>query len=203
MTESLQTAERTRDALRGKLDAARTDLARIDEQRRAIAFEAHSQGGDAKVRLQKMGRDRLAILDSIETLEVALLEASRQVDAGEREVALAEQIAKAERALEIGAGLMERAKKLDEALALVVEESNAFQSDLRELNHRLGCTHPNEFQLAALGTRAFKAAVMFSPLQVEHLAPNERHSFTELAADWSLIIDRWASPWLAKKDEAA
>lgn len=203
MTESLQTAEQTRDDLRRKLDDTRKVLAALDDARRAIAFEAHSKGGDAKASLDKMGKQRIGLLDSIETLECALLEASRKIEAASAEVAMAEHVKKAERALEIAAGLIERAKKIDAALAAIVSESNALESDFRELNHSLGCTSPNEHQFASLGVRALKAAMMFSPLKIEHLAPNERHTFSELAHGWSATIERWSSPWLVKKSEAA
>jgi hypothetical protein len=66
---SLEQAEATRDALRGKLDDARLSLAALDEARKEYGFEAHTIGGEAAKRLAKMNKDRLAILGDIETLE--------------------------------------------------------------------------------------------------------------------------------------
>jgi hypothetical protein len=70
----------------------------------------------------------------------------------------------------IAGGLVERGRKLDEALAIVAAEAMAFQCDLSELNHALGCTHPNVFQFQSNGERAVKSALMFSPFRLNDTA---------------------------------
>jgi hypothetical protein len=89
---------------------------------------------------------------------------------------------------------MARARKIDETLALLAAEGNAFKADLRILNHQLGCSHPNEHQLQSLRERAVKSALMFSPFKIEHIAPGERRTFSELTEGWIMMIDRWAEP---------
>jgi hypothetical protein len=178
MTETtLEQAHATQDDLRGKLDAARAALQAIDVRRSEIAFEAHATGGEAKKELDRLNKTRLAQLAEIETLEVAVLEASRRIAAAEQAASDAEMSERAERAVEISARLVEHAAKIDEALATAVDRSKAFEADLRVLNHQLGCSHPNEHQFASLGVRAFKAAVMMSPLQIEHLARSSAIAF--------------------------
>jgi len=108
--------------------------------------------------------------------------------------------AKAERALEIGASFVERVHKIDEALAMVAAEATAFKTDLDELN-RLGCTHPHAHQLFSHGLRALLAALMSTPLQIEHLAPGERQTFAQITTNYALTIDRWAAPYVAKAAE--
>jgi hypothetical protein len=178
MTETtLEQAHAIQDDLRGKLDAARAALQAIDVRRSEIAFEAHATGGEAKKELDRLNKTRLAQLAEIETLEVAVLEASRRIAAAEQAASDAEMSERAERAVEISARLVEHAAKIDEALATAVDRSKAFEADLRVLNHQLGCSHPNEHQFASLGVRAFKAAVMMSPLQIEHLARSSAIAF--------------------------
>jgi hypothetical protein len=189
--------------MRDKLERAQAELPAIDAERAKHAFAAATGSEPAKRALDKLNRRKVEIIVEIETLEAALVEANRRGEAAQRDAQLAEQSVNAERALQIGAGLLDRARKLDEALAVVVAESKAIEADIRELNHRLGCKNPHEYQFASLGTRAFKAALMFSPLKLEHLAPNQRRTFTELAVGWSETIATWASRYLPKKDEAA
>ena len=204
MPTAIETAKAVRAELQAKLDQTRAELADIDKQRAEHAYGAHTGNDVAKKTLEKLNRKRFDTLADIEGLETAIQVAGERVKAAERDAKLAELEAHAERAMQIGAGLVERGRKLDQALAIIAEESRAFEADLRELNNRLGCSHPSENQLAALGTRAFKAALMFTPLQLEHLAPHERgHKFTGLASTWSETIARWASPYLPKKEEAA
>jgi hypothetical protein len=38
---------------------------------------------------------------------------------------------------------------------------------------------------------------MLTDLQVDHLAPSERHTFGELVATWATGIERWAASRLA------
>ena len=199
----VEAAEMVRDGLRAKLDAAKEALIDMDDRRQALAFEVHAHGGDAKRELDKLNKSRAAHVAEIETIEAAILESSRRVEDARRDEELAALGVKAERALEITAGLTERAKRLDDALALIAEESNCSQADLRELNHRLGCTHPNENPLESLGARALKAALMFSPFRWEHLPPHERRTFSELTSSWGLQIERWADARLPAKSEAA
>jgi hypothetical protein len=190
---SLQAALSVRDLLRAKLDAAKEALDELDVKRKEVAFDACVDGGGAAKILDKLNKDRLAQLITIETLQTAILEASRRVDDAERAEALAADGVKAEQALDIAADLVLHARAIDEALATVVEEGNAFRAALRILNHQLGCSHPTEHQLQVNGERAIKSAMMFSAFRLEHLAPHERHTFAELCEGWVATIARWAA----------
>jgi hypothetical protein len=178
-SSGLENAEAVRAGLEQKLEAARDALNDIDARRAALAFEAHSNGGAAKTELAKLNKSRVAQELDIENLQSAIIEASRRVTNAEREAELTVNAERAGRALEIGARLLERAKKIDAALAIVVASAAEFKADLRELNFRVGCSHPHEHQFQSLGERALKAAMMNSPFRLEHLAPHERHTFGE------------------------
>jgi hypothetical protein len=113
----------------------------LDEARVSLAYDAHTAGGDAEQSLAQMNKERLARLDDIQMLEVALNEATRRIEAAEREVALQDAATKAQQAMDIAARIGERGKKLDELLVSVVEEAHGWKADLDEL-HLLGPTHP-------------------------------------------------------------
>jgi hypothetical protein len=168
-----------------------------------LSFEAHSSGGAAKKELDGLNKHRGVALAEIESLEIAVIEASRRIADAERDKELAAESAKAERALEIASGLPARAQRLDEALATLAEEGNRFRDDLRQLNNQLGCTHPNEAQFQSLGERAVKAGLMFSPFKIEHMAPHEWYTFEGLCEGWISQITNWAGQRLPLKNEVA
>ena len=200
---ALEKAHATRDVIRAKLDTARSDLTTLDDRRKALSFAAHSEGGVAKKELDGLNKHRAIAVAEIESLEIAVVEASRRVDDAHRDADLQVEAEKAERALAIRESLARRAAKLDKALAALAEEGNAFHAELRELNHTVGCRSPNEFQFQSLGERAVKSALMFSPFKIEHIAPGERRTFVEVLAAWGVMIERWAHDRLPAKSEAA
>ncbi|MGB7099982.1 MAG: hypothetical protein WBD95_14620, partial [Xanthobacteraceae bacterium] len=138
MPTAIETAKAVRAELQAKLDQTRAELADIDKQRAEHAYGAHTGNDVAKKTLEKLNRKRFDTLADIEGLETAIQVAGERVKAAERDAKLAELAAHAERAMQIGAGLVERGRKLDQALAIIAEESRAFEADLRELNNRLG-----------------------------------------------------------------
>jgi hypothetical protein len=107
---------------------------------------------------------------------------------------------KAERALAVRDWLLPKVKTIDEALTLAAATALEVEKKLRELNHDIGCPYFNEHQFKSLGTRAAKSPLMFSPLQVEHLAPGERRTFAETMASWVLTISNWAEKRLVKPE---
>src|SRR5262245_58341058 len=168
---NLEEAEAVRDGLRGKLDEARAALVELDAERQSLAFDAHTCGGEAEKKLAALNKRRLVLLGDIETLEHAHIEASRRVADGERLAELAEDAAKAGRAMEIAAKLLNLAQRVDAALAEVVKHSKAIDGLIGELNWQCKCPAPNHAQLESLGTRALKSAFMSSRFKIEHLAP--------------------------------
>ena len=165
---ALEKAHATRDSIRAKLDGAQIDLATLDGRRKQLAYDAHASGGAALKELQGLDKHRAIATAEIESLEVAVVEASRRIDDAQRDADLEVEAGKAEQALIVREKLARRAASLDKALAVLAEEANGFQADLRELNHKLGCSHPNEHQFQALGERCVKAGLMFGPFRFEH-----------------------------------
>jgi hypothetical protein len=88
-----------RDGLRAKLDSAKSALGELDADRLALAFDAHTSGAEAKAKLTSLNKKRLMLISDIETLEVAVLEASRRVDDAARAEELAVDAEKASQVL--------------------------------------------------------------------------------------------------------
>jgi len=198
---NLENTEQARDSLRAKLDDKRLELAALDEARKEIAFEAHTIGGEAEKKLAKLNKDRVVIIGDLETLEQALLEASRRVEDALHSIAVADEAEKGRKALALAASIKERAAVMDNLLSRVASESMALKSDIRELNFQLGCSHPHEHQLQAYGERAVKAHMMAAAFKIEHLAPKDRYTFAQLAEGWAATIERWAESRLPQLAE--
>lgn len=87
-----------------------------------------------------------------------------------------------------------QAAALDAAMRAVFDGFAALRETMFELN-RLGAT-PQINLIDVACKRALLAASMGSRLQLEHLAPAERHSVAELADRWAEGIASFAEPRL-------
>jgi len=199
---TIEQAEATRTALREKLDSARAALTELDERRNEIAFEAHANGGEAKKELDKLNKARGIHVAEIESLEIAHVEASRRVEAAQRDDALRDDSIKAARGMEIAAGLIERGQKIDEALRVLAEELQGYKTDLDELNFKCGIASPNVRQFQSAGIRVLRTVIAFTPLRdaVEFIAPGERRNMTETSNGHADAIARIAEPRLLKSE---
>ena len=205
---AVEKAAVVRAALRTKLDAARTTLAGLDDERKAIAFAAHTGDAAAEKTLTALNKKRQAAADDVAMIEVAHHEAAKRLADIELEIANAEELAilleQTTRATEIASGITGRAARIDTALASVVAEVSAWRDEIVELNG-LGVTYPNASHLASYGTRALAAAIQFSILKdaVEFQAPHERRKFAEIADVHRMNILRWVDGRLPREEAAA
>jgi hypothetical protein len=205
MTTTLEHAEATREGLRTKLDEARASLADIDERRRNLAYKAHVEGGEAKRELDKLNASYTAQLATLESLEAAILEASRRVADAERDVALEETSRQAEEAMTIASELLALGQKIDDALAALAEAANEYEAHIKTLNFQLNITHPSGMQLQSAFTRVLRAKIAFinsMKSAVEFPAPSERRTASEVASGHAEAIARVAGPRIVVKEAA-
>ena len=188
----LERARTTEADLRTKLDAARASIAEIDVQRADQAYAAHTGDDAAKKTIEKLNRKRADAQIEIESLEKAIEEAGRRVNAAEREAAEAAERERARAVLERVGEFRRSAKAVDAALAAAVAEYAKLRESLDAI-HQLGCSSPTTAQLRSLGQRAAMTALMGSDPQIEHLAPRERRTLGELADEWGGCIEDWAA----------
>jgi chromosome segregation ATPase len=188
--------------LEAKLAEAIQRLGDLQTKRRELSFDANT--GDAKARkaLDAANASTSTIGLEIENIRSAIEEASRRLREAESVEAMANQRNVATQAQALGAGLLERARKIDEALATVASEANGFTADIAAIN-RLGLSNPRAEQFTSLGERALATALKDSPLRFRALGHGERRNFSETAAGWAQSINQWASALLNKSEEAA
>jgi hypothetical protein len=189
--------------LEDKLAAASATEIELATDARRISYSALSDGDEgARKALAKIDGDEVKLRQTQKHLRDALAEAKRRLAESERAEERERLAENAEKANAIGERLVERARKIDEAFAVISEESNAFMSDITALAP-LGLSNPRVEQYRVLGAIAANTALMFTPLKIQHMAPRERRSFSELAAGWRAQIAHWAAQFTDKSQEAA
>jgi DNA anti-recombination protein RmuC len=195
-------------------EAARATLAQLNEKlaefdRRAIELENEATGislaamtGDAasRKRLDALNRERSAHELESRNIKSAIRAQEALVAAAEREEAMAAARQNAARAAEVADRIAARGKRIDEAFEAARAELEGLKSDVDEL-HKLGVTHPRGEQLKVFGGLALASALMGLPIKAErdHLAPRERHSFSELCTGWARGVTNWAAPFLDRE----
>ena len=160
----------------------------MNVERRRLAFDANTGDGKARKDLDKLNAKRATADLEIENVRSAIDEAKRRLAAAERDEQTAKAREDASAALVIGDRLVERAAKIDAALATAREEMQAYKRDVDAL-HITGCAAPTAQQFLTFGGLAVTAFTMQLPVKVdrEFLAPRERRTFTDLTS-W---LARW------------
>jgi hypothetical protein len=192
--DTLTLAEATHRDLSHKLDAARSALASIAEQRSELAFDAHVKGGSKKAALDWLNQDRLLRQAEVEDLETAIRQAERLIEDARRAEEDAADAVKATRALQIADEVAALGLQFDAALAMLSEASNSYTKLLEELNYKLGVSHPSHAQMKSAMDRALRAVLIFTPMRecIEFIAPGERKGMNEIALKHAEAIRRAA-----------
>ena len=172
----------------------------LQTERRRLSFDANTGDGAAEKRLKALNTEAAHINLDIENIRSAIDEAKRRLAAAERDEAMAAARENAEAALVISNRLVERAAKIDAALATAREEMLAYKRDVDAL-HLTGCAAPTGQQFLTFGGLAVTAFTMQLPVKVDRdfLAPRERRTFTDLTSSWRAGVARWAGAFLDKE----
>jgi hypothetical protein len=83
------------------------------------------------------------------------------------------------------------AERIDALWRQSIEEFDHMQAKLQEIV-QLGVGRPTQQQVRVACQRALLAAFIGSPLQIEIIPPNARHTVTELANSWANAARTWA-----------
>ena len=174
----------------------------IREIREQIAFDALSGDQAAALRVDEINGESFLLAEQLATVEAAIREARRRLTAARQAADAAVGRVQAEKAL-VHIGRFEGlAAEMDNICRRLVETGEAMKVELRAV-HALGCSHPSERLYIVNAVRAIKAGLMGSVLQLEHIAPLERHTVASLAAGWGAAVRRWAAERGAVEAEAA
>ena len=140
----------------------------LQTERRRLSFAANMGDGAAEKRLKALNTEAAHINLDIENVRSAIDEAKRRLAAAERDEAMAAARDSAEAALVIGDRLLERAAKIDAALATAREEMLAYKRDVDAL-HLTGCAAPTAQQFLTFGGLAVATFTMHLPVKVDRI----------------------------------
>ena len=186
------------EAKRGDAVRRGTDLA---DERSAIAFQAHTTNDEkAAKRLQEI-HSAIAVHGSeLASLDAALRAAGEKVDTAKAAVAVEQQKLDALKLRSASRAFAAHMKKLDKALDDLV--NTLYDAEpLRQQLNALGAA-PSYEQFVVLGERPVLMALADTVFEGRdlgrHLAPNERMTFSQLAAG-TARRGHSAHPWRANK----
>jgi hypothetical protein len=197
---SVDEEKQTLARLEAKLAEVSGHAIELQTERRRLAFDANVGDQKARKALDAANAASATADLEIENVKSAIQEGQRRLAAAEREAEMKRLGANAEAAIAIAEEMPKRGKRIDEAFALIAEESKALGDDITKLN-QLGCGSPRAEQLGVLGQLAVNSSLMFTPLRLRHLAPNERRDFVGFLGQWRDGVKRWASAFV--KEDAA
>jgi hypothetical protein len=197
---NVEQAQQILSTLEAKLVAVTAQATGLQTLRRKLSFDANT--GDAKARkaLDDANAAFATAALEIENTSAAVEEAKRRLSEAGRAEEMERQRENGAAAVVIADRIAERGRKLDATFAIAREELEGFKADLDAL-HLLGLANPRAEQFRVLGGLALTTALMGLPIKAErdHLAPRERHSFTEICTGWREQIVRWADGLVGKE----
>jgi hypothetical protein len=202
---SIDEARQTLADLEGTLAESDRRAVELETEATRISLPAMTGDSAARKRLDALNRERQAQELEGRNIKSAIRAQQSIVAEAERDEVRAAQRENGAAAVVIADRIAERGRKIDTMFASARMELEGFKADLDAL-HVLGLANPRGEQFRVLGGLALSTALMGLPLKVErdHLAPRERHSFSEITAGWRESIVRWAEGLVGKgADEAA
>jgi hypothetical protein len=214
MTNTVTDFETILRILLVKQDALLLRGAKLDEdERRRLAFEAHTTGGDALEQLDRINREAATFASEFAGIKAAIGEAEIRLAAARRDEAAAADRAQAIELRSVVQEFAEHGKALHEALEAVVDRSAALvETQAKMLS--LGCARPARDQISANVSRAVGAALMRTPwhrdLGGRFLAPGERRTLEALmlggpnaGTGWLAVIEADIRRRLGEMENAA
>jgi hypothetical protein len=178
--------------LEENLSTANTRQAEITRERNSIALAAHMGSASDRVRLDELNREGAILAGEIEGLEAAIAQAKAKI--AEAEAAAISEIERGKRREVVGLAdeIRGHGERIDALWRQSIAEYQQVETKLAEIV-QLGVGRPSTRQVQVACQRALIAAFIGTPLQFQLLAPNARHSISDLANSWASAAEAWAA----------
>jgi hypothetical protein len=177
--------------LEEKLSAAKTHQAEITRERNCIALAAHMGSENDRAHLDELNREGAILAGEIESLEAAIAQAKARIAEAEANAAAEVDRGKRREVVGLADEIRGHAERIDALWRSSIEEYDALQTKLQQIV-QLGVGRPTQQQVRVACQRALIVAFIGSPLQIEIIAPNQRHTVTDLANSWANAAQTWA-----------
>jgi len=184
-------------ALEDELAQAKERQAVITQERKAIALAAHMGSAEDRARLDQLNRDGAVLFGEIESIEAAIAEAHARIATLKNTAAVEAERQRRREIVRRADELREHAAKIDSLWRASVEEYQVLQDKLHEIVQS-GVGRPARHLVQTACRRALVSAFIGTPLQLELLAPGERHTVSDLVASWAANVEAWAQQPLSR-----
>jgi predicted nucleic acid-binding Zn-ribbon protein len=183
--------------LEDKLSQARARQTAISGERKTISLAAHMGSANERARLDQLNQEGAILSGEIESLEAAIADAQAWIANAEAAAAIEAERQKRQEVVQLAGELRGHAEKIDSLWRKSIEEYLVLQLKLNEVAQS-GVGRPSRHQVQAACRRALISAFIRTPLQLELLAPGERHTVAQLVATWARNVEAWANQALPR-----
>jgi hypothetical protein len=183
--------------LEQKHAAALARQAEAATERRRISFDAHTGDAAARAKLDELNGAGAVLTGEIASLAEAIDEARGRVSEARRTDALAAERDVARDVRKKAAAFRRHGAELDRLAARLVVQYDALKAEAGAIRD-IGVPLPGLMLINAGACRALQAALMNTGLDIERIAPSQRHTFTELVGGWVESAERWATARLGE-----
>jgi hypothetical protein len=178
--------------LEDKLQQARERLAAITAERKAISLAAHMGSAGDRARLDQLNREGGILAGEIEGIETAIAQVQARIAEAEAAAAFEAEREKRRATLQLADELQGHAEKIDHLWRQSIAEYVMLQAKLHQIAQTCG-GRPALHVVQSACRRALVSAFVGTPLQLQLLAPGERHTIANLVATWVQNVRGWTN----------
>jgi hypothetical protein len=165
--------------------------AELENERGRVALGAHTGDKKARQRLDEINSKAIAFASEFASVEAAINEATKNLDAARKAEALAADKAAALQLREAIVEFVEECNELDASLEDMAFHANAAKDKLDRI-HQLGALAPTSEQFRVNGANCFKSALMKTgwkkEFEFEHIPAHRLQSFRILVSGWASML---------------
>jgi hypothetical protein len=177
--------------LEQKLSAAKARQTEISTERRSIALAAHMGSAEDRARLDELNQESAILAGEIEGIETAVAQAKARIADAQAEAAAEVERNKRREVVKLGDEIRAHGQRIDDLWRQSLAEYGHLEAKLAEIVQR-GVGPPSLHVVRITSQRALIATFIGSPLQIQMIAPNERHTMAYLVNSWADGAETWA-----------
>lgn len=183
------------------------ERAELADERGRVALGAHTGDKKSRSRLDEINVASAKFASEFASVEAAITEANKNLDAARRAEAQAADRTKAERIAALNAKLKEELDDADDAFADAISSVLSARALLMEM-HTLGVTSPTDQMFRINSVAVIKTVIQLLPqpwindFEFARLAPSQKKAFKEIVSGWCSTIERQVADRLPKVEAA-
>ena len=188
--------------LEDKLSQAKARQTAISSARKTISLAAHMGSEDHRARLDQLNQEGAILSGEIESIEAAIAEVQAQIIAAKTAAAVEADRQKRQGLLRLADELRGHADKVDDLWRQSIAEYLVLQGKLHEIAQSSG-GRPAIHVVQSACRRALISAFIGTSLQLQFLAPGERHTIADLVGSWVRNAGANQAPSIVNEKDAA